>query len=133
MKPYQRKIEIVTRPKESHGFYEYLMDIRQSRFLFFKSKELALFEKALGNISEGKNPSGWNLTRPSEKDFGLDILPFSENAFYLYKNDIFFFPNEAIMKEWFEWHWQEYSIEDDDKLKFIHGVKVKRIKGKLHE
>ncbi len=61
MKKHLKRIVVVTRPKEALGYYEYFIDVRKKRFIFLPSRELKYFEKALYNISEGKNPSGYDL------------------------------------------------------------------------
>ncbi len=132
MKRFLRRIVIITRPKENLGYYEYFIDIRKRRFLFFPSKELEYFEKALINISEGKNPSDWVLTRPSKKDKGIKVQPISESCFYTWDDEIYFFPNDDIRNEWLDWHWKKYQFEDDNKISDIHGLKVRRIKGEVH-
>ena len=132
MKEKLRRIVIVTRPKETLGYYEYFMDTRRRRFILLPSKEPGLFEQALKNISEGKNPSDWVLTRPSEKDFGIKITPVLQNCFYRWEDDIYYFPNDNVKNEWFDWHWKEYELEEDSEISDIHGVKVKRIVGTVH-
>jgi hypothetical protein len=129
MKKHLKRIVLVTRPKEVLGYYEYFIDVRKKRFTFLPSKELKSFEKALYNISEGKNPSGWILTEPSEDDIGIRIKPLSENCFYKWEDDLYFFPNDKIKNEWFEWHWKNYELLDDNEIAELHGIKVRKIIG----
>ncbi len=132
MKKTLKRIVIITRPKEQLGHYEYFIDVRKKRFLFFPANELEYFEKALLNISSGKNPSDWVLTKPSEKDKGIVVEPISDNCFYAWDDEIYFFPNNSIRDEWLNYHWQKYQIEDDIELSDIHGLKVRRIKGEAY-
>jgi len=126
MKKHIKRVVIITRPKESLGYYEYFIDIRKKRFLLFPSNELKLFTKALHNISEGKNPSKWILTKPSEKDFGIQIKPISENCFYQWDDDLYYFPNNEIKEVWFNWNWINYQLSNVGE---IHGIRVKKIIG----
>ena len=132
MKKTLKRIVIVTRPKEQFGYYEYFIDVRKKRFLFFPSNELEYFEKALLNISLGKNPSGWMLTKPSEKDKGIEIQPMSDNYFYTWDDEIYFFPNNSIRDEWLNYHWKKYRLEDDKEIFDIHGLNVRRITGEAY-
>jgi len=130
MKDYSRKIQIVTRPKEALGFYEYFMDTRKRRYILLPSDEPQLFQTAIENIRTGKNPGGWVLTKPSEKDKGIYVMPFSQNAFYVTEGDTFFFPNQDILNEWLEWHWTKCTIENSNEN--IFGIPIKYIKGTLY-
>ena len=80
---------IESTPEESKAAKARLDAHRKKRFLFFPSNELEYFEKALLNISLGKNPSGWVLTKPSEKDKGIEVQPISDNCFYTHDNERF--------------------------------------------
>ncbi len=131
MKHYFRCIKIITRPKDRLGYYEYYMDIRKRRFLLFPSKEPSLFIAALMSIARGENPSGWILSRPSMKDFGLDVDPACDFVFYRLDGALLFFPNKKIQAEWIEYNLLSHRISEPSPSTTIGGIKVLDMTGRF--
>lgn len=131
MKKYWRRIQIITRPKEKYGFYEYFMDTRKKKYFFFPPEEPKLFQQAIRNIKLGENPSDWCLTKPSGKDKGIQIIPMEQNAFYVADGTTFFFPNNEVFDTWLNFHWKVFKIVETNEKLF--GISVKYIEGELYK
>jgi hypothetical protein len=98
------------RPKEALGFYEYFVRKRSLLRKFFEAREARMFKRALRNISDGENPSGWVLAQPSSADRDITLDPFAENDFIRWETDLYYFPNERVRKEWLDYHWEEFRL-----------------------
>jgi len=124
VKHYLTCIKIITRPKDRLGYYEYYMDTRKRQFFLFPSREPDLFIAALTRIARGVNPSGWIITRPSEKEVGLKIDPVKDFVFYRLDDALLFFPNRQLKAEWVEYNLSSQRISEPSPPITIGGIKV---------
>ncbi len=88
------------------------------------SREPKLFISALERIRDNRNPGGWVLTRPSEKDRGLKADPISDFVFFSLDSVLLFFPNNEIFQEWLSENFSSYKISEPNPPEHIRNIKV---------